>query len=262
MRIAIVGYHGAGKTTIFRILGGTPNPQPGKGATVNLLNLKVPDYRLERVAQEYCSARITPAEITFVDVDNISAGEKALTDEFLGHARAADALLLVVRAFIDESVYNPREKVNPPRDLQDLSEELILSDLEVVEGRIDKLDKEITRGKKEGVVEREILSRVKERLDECRPLRGVPFKLEEERMLSHFGFMSRKPVVCIVNSNFRTDKKIIDETLQECDNNIMCGLMVPAQLEVELLEIEDHDEKLSFLQSYGYEKLANTNTHG
>ncbi|MCI0482200.1 MAG: 50S ribosome-binding GTPase, partial [Candidatus Dadabacteria bacterium] len=165
MRIAIVGYHGSGKTSVFRILGGRPDEGSSKGGRVNLLNLKVPDERLERIAKEYKSKKITPAEITVVDVENISAGEKALSDEFLGHARACDALLVVVRAFCDEKIYSPRGHIDPARDVVDLCEELILSDIEVVEGRLDKLEKEVQRGKKEGAAELELLKRIKERLD-------------------------------------------------------------------------------------------------
>jgi GTP-binding protein YchF len=255
LRIAIVGYHGSGKTSIFSIVGGKPGGQEGKGG-VSLLNLKVPDERLERIASEYKSAKISHAEITFVDVENISAGDKALTDEFLGHARSADALLLVVRAFMDENVYNPRGKVDPVKDVQDLCEELILSDYEVVENRLKKLDKELSRGRKECIPEQELLGRIMGSLEAGHALRKIQFKPEEERILSHFAFMSRKPGVCIVNVNFRTEKGTINETHDEALKNKMRGLVVPAQLEVELLEIEDRDEKLTYLQSYNYEELA------
>ncbi len=256
MRIAIVGYHGSGKTSVFRVLGGKPDEGSGRGGRVNLLNLKVPDVRLVRIAKEYGSKKITPAEITLVDVENISAGEKALSDEFLGHARACDALLLVLRAFYDEKVYNPRGHIDPAKDVVDLCEELILSDIEVVEGRMDKLEKEIQRGKKEGIAEFEVLKRIKERLDEGKSLRGVVFKPEEEKLLSAFAFMSHKPAMGIVNVNFRTQRDMVDAAIAECDMQRIPAIEVPAQLEVELLEIEDPCEKLAYLESYGYKEIA------
>jgi hypothetical protein len=256
MRIAIVGYHGAGKTSLFRILGGKPNPPSGKAPVLNLLNLKVPDERLERVAKEYGSTKITPAEITFLDVDNISGGEKALSDEFLGHARACDALLLLARAFVDDGIYNPRGKTDAIRDLRDLQEELILSDLEVVDNRLKKLSQEIGRGKKEGIQERDLLVKVKEILEKEQPLKDVSFKPEEEKMLSSFAFMSRKPVIGLVNINFRTEKGDVRRAMRECSAKGFMGMGVPVGLECELLEIEDHDEKLMFLNEYGYGELC------
>ncbi len=256
MRIAIVGYHGSGKTSLFRILGGRPNPLTGKAPVLNLLNLKVPDARLERVAKEYSSDKISPAEITFLDVDNITGGEKALSDEFLGHARATDALLLLVRGFVDDGIYNPRGKVDPIRDLRDLSDELILSDLEVVDNRLKKLSQEIGRGKKDGIPERDLLMKVKGILEKEQPLKDIEFNPGEERMLSHFAFMSKKPAIGIININFRSEKADVKRALRECDTKGFMGIGTPVGLECELLEIEDHDEKLAFLNEYGYGELC------
>lgn len=256
MRMAIVGYHGAGKTCLFRILGGKANPPSGKAPVLNLLNLKVPDERLERVTKEYKSAKVAPAEITFLDVDNITGGEKALSDEFLGHARACDALLLLVRGFVDDAIYNPRGKVDPIRDLRDLRDELILSDLEVIDNRLKKLTQEIGRGKKEGIPERDLLVKVKDVLEKEQPLREVQFKPEEEKLLSHFAFMSKKPLIGLVNINFRSEKDDINRALKECDACGFMGMGVPVGLETELLEIDDHDEKLIFLNEYGYGELC------
>jgi len=256
MRIAIVGYHGAGKTSLFRILGGKANPPSGKAPVLNLLNLKVPDPRLDRVAKEYESEKITPAEITFLDVDNLTGGEKALSDEFLGHARAADALLLLVRGFVDENIYNPRGKVDPIRDIRDLGDELILSDLEVVDNRLRKLSQEIGRGKKDGIPERDVLMKVKEILENGQPLKDIEFLPSEEKMLSHFAFMSKKPAIGIINVNYRSEKTDVERALRECNSKGFMGIGTPVGLECELLEIEDHDEKLAFLNEYGYGELC------
>ena len=256
MRIAIVGYHGSGKTCLFRVLGGRPNPPSGKAPVLNLLNHKVPDKRLERIAKEYNSAKTTPAEITFLDVDNVIGGEKALTDEFLGHARACDALLLLVRAFIDDNVYCHRGKIDAVRDLRDLYEELILTDIEVVDNRLKKLTQEIGRGKKESIPERDLLVKVKDILEKGQPLRDVQFKPEEEKILSPFAFMSQKPAIGVVNVNFRTQKPDIDRACSECGNRGFLGMGIPVGLETELLEIDDHSEKMAFLNEYGYSELC------
>jgi hypothetical protein len=256
MRIAIVGYHGAGKTCLFRVLGGKPNPPSGKAPVLNLLNLKVPDPRLERIAKEYNSAKTTPAEITFLDVDNIIGGEKALTDEFLGHARACDALMLLVRGFIDDKVYNPRGKIDSVRDLRDLYEELILSDLEVVDNRLKKLTQEIGRGKKEGIPERDLLVKVRDILEKGQLLKDAQIKPEDEKILSPFAFMTWKPAIGIVNVNFRTNPAEINRACGECVAKGFMTMGIPVGLETELLEIDDHDEKLAFLKEYGYSELC------
>jgi GTP-binding protein YchF len=256
MRIAIVGYHGAGKTTLFRVLGGKANPPSGKAPILNLLNHKVPDHRLDRVAREYKSEKVSPAVIEFLDVDNITGGEKALSDEFLGHARACDALLLLVRAFVDDNIYNPRGTVDPIRDLRHLCEELILSDLEVVDNRLHKLTQEIGRGKKEGIAERDLLMKVKDTLEKEQPLREADFKPDDEKVLSHFAFMSQKPVIGIVNVNYKTDKTDISRCLNECGSKGIMGIGIPVGLECELMDIDNHDEKLAFLNEYGYGELC------
>ena len=174
MKIAILGLPNSGKTTVFNAL------TRGKAQTAafssgrlepNLATVKVPDPRLEVLNQIYRPKKLSPAEVQYVDVNGFSAeeGGEGLSAELLGYIATADALLVVVRSFEDERVAHPLESVDPVRDRSQVQLELILSDLIIIERRLERVEKELkkmsNRERSSGASERDFLVRLKEALE-------------------------------------------------------------------------------------------------
>ncbi|MGD0781341.1 MAG: GTPase, partial [Candidatus Aminicenantales bacterium] len=150
MKICIIGLPLSGKSSIFGALTGASPDLPSTKGTDPVAVVKVPDGRLEKLAELFQPKKKTPAVIEFMELAGIAAGETKKTEfskRFLGKLRTADALLAVVRAFKDQSVSHPLDSINPLRDLRVLETEFLLSDLVLVESRIERLIKQVTAKK-------------------------------------------------------------------------------------------------------------------
>jgi ribosome-binding ATPase len=205
MKIGLIGLPKSGKTTLFNLLTGahvaTSRYDTGK-AELHTGIARVPDGRVDRLGEIFKPRKTTHATFEVVDLAGIAKGEREglETKEF----RNADALLHVVRAFIDDVQGAP----DPKRDIVDLQLELILDDLEVVDRRLERLEASI-RKRRTGadVKEREILRHLKERLEAEVPLRAVDLPDDEAKVVRGFTFLSRKPILHCLN----LDEKSIAE---------------------------------------------------
>ena len=201
-RVGILGLPQSGKTTLFEILvQGAGAQAAATSGREQVAVIVVPDERVDRLAALYKPKKITHARIQFVDtvaVAQTSARVAARGPDLFSGVRNCDALLSVVRAFSNPAV-PATAGVDAARDLRNLESELILNDLAIVESRLEKLGKEIKVGRKEGEREHALLVRLKAGLEAERPLRGETFDSDEAKLLRGFQFLTRKPLLVVVN---------------------------------------------------------------
>ena len=210
MQIAIVGLAGSGKTTVFNTLTrGHAETGGFGGLTLNVGVVKVPDERLDRLAEIFHPKKIVHADVTYVDLpapppsSEGRVGTEELPAEHLARLRDSDALLHVVRAFDDPSVPHPDGSVDPARDLEHLDLEFILADLAIVERRLDRLG---SSGRHGTVAEREanqreeaLLQSLRTDLEAGRPIRDSGLDVEAAKALRGFRFLTEKPVLVLLN---------------------------------------------------------------
>ncbi|HEV2176001.1 MAG TPA: redox-regulated ATPase YchF [Terriglobia bacterium] len=201
LRIGIVGLNQVGKTTLFRISTGAHADAAvaaGKPET-HVGVAHVPDARLDRLIEMYHPKKQVYASVEYLDtpgsvIDLARAGSQAQT------LREVQALAHVVRAFEDESVPAPGGSVNPQRDIESVELELVLSDLAVVEKRLERLEKDIKKQKNPALEkEQQVLEKAKAALDQQTPLRELPFSADDERAVRGFTFLSLKPMLYVLN---------------------------------------------------------------
>ena len=210
MQIAIVGLPASGKTTVFNTLTRGHAETGGYGGmTLHVGVVKVPDERLDRLAEIFHPRKVVHADVTYVDLPAPPAsteghvGAEELPAEHLARLRESDALLHVVRAFDDPAVPHPSGSVDPARDLEALDLELILADLAILDRRLERLR---ATGRHGTPAEREanereetILERLKVDLDAGRPIRDAGLTPDEARTIRGFRFLTEKPVLVVLN---------------------------------------------------------------
>ncbi len=203
MKICIVGLPQSGKSSLFSALTGASTETAASKGADPIAVVKVPDPRLEKLAAIFKPKKKTAASIEFVELQGISTGDPKQTtfsEQFLGKLRTADALLAVVRSFRDPAVPHPRDSIDARRDLAALETEFLLSDLAIVESRSDRLRKQIAAKKSDrDVRELAALEKCKASLDAETPLRRVDLSEDEETLLRGFRFLTRKPIIAVVN---------------------------------------------------------------
>jgi len=200
MKTGIVGLKRVGKTTLFNILTGAGvSTVPGGKVETHLGVAAMPDKRLDYLARLYQPRKVTPATAQFVDMPG--ADPDAMKESaYLGSLRLVDALVHVVRTFREPTVPHPANTVDPVRDAGDMELEMILADLFQAERRLEKLDKDLRKVRdRDLLAEQAVLQRVRAFLADERPLRELSLTPEEERHIRGFTFLSRKPLLLVLN---------------------------------------------------------------
>lgn len=267
MQIAIVGLAGSGKTTVFNTLTrGHAETGGFGGLTLNVGVVKVPDERLDRLAEIFKPKKIVQADVTYVDLPAPPAssdgriGTEELPAEHLARLRDSDALLHVIRAFEDPSVPHPAGSVDPARDLEQLDLEFILADLAMVDRRVDRLG---SSGRHGTTAEREanereevILRRLKIDLEAGRPIRDSVLDADDAKAIRGFRFLTEKPVLVLLNIG---EKEIGSAAAQVeairvayTHQQAMVDAL-SARIEMELGELEP-DEAQVFMEELGIER--------
>lgn len=203
MKICLVGLPLSGKSALFSALTGlAATPASTKGPE-QVAVVKVPDGRIEFLTEIFKPKKKTPATIEFTEIAGLASGEQkkqGLSEQFLARLRAADAMLCVVRAFADATLPHPLESVDPVRDLRALETEFLLSDLAIVESRMEKLAKQIAAKKNDhDIRELALLQKCRDLLEAETPLRRAGLKPEEDILLRGFRFLTVKPLIVAVN---------------------------------------------------------------
>src|SRR5581483_2959665 len=199
MKTAIVGLPMVGKTSLFTILTGVHESARVGTMEARAGITKVPDPRLEELAKIFEPPKITHATVEYLDFPAIS--KEALRDpSYLASMRVADALAHVLRLFQSDTVPHEKGSVDPIRDLEDVDMELILSDLVVVEKRLERLEKDRKKQKSPELDrESELLERCKAALESNTPLRTLELAGDDEKRIRGFQFLSQKPMLFVLN---------------------------------------------------------------
>ena len=255
MKTAIIGLPMVGKTSLFTILTGVHEAGRVGAMETRIGVTRVPDPRLDALAKIYEPPKVTHATIEFVDFPSIS--KEALREpSYLASLRVADSIAHVVRIFDDQSIPHEKGDVNPERDIADVDLELILSDLVVVEKRIERLDKDRKKIKDPGLDrEYELLMDAKARLEDNQPLRTMELDDADEKLLRGFQFLSQKPILYVLNLG-EGDASRLHQIEEEYRAKLLPGRpnaevsAICGNVEAELVELPA-EEAQEYLTSYG-----------
>src|ERR1700758_2830693 len=199
MKTAIGGLPMVGKTSLFTILTGVHESARVGSLEARIGVTKVPDERLDALAKLFNPPKITYATVEYLYFPAIS--KEALRDpSYLASLRVVDAMAHVLRVFESDTVPHEKGSVDPLRDFEDVEMELILSDLVVVEKRMERVDKDRKKIKSPELdAEFALLEKLKAELEANRPLRGLEFSAEDEKRIRGFQFLSQKPMLVVLN---------------------------------------------------------------
>ena len=261
LRIGIVGLPQSGKTTLFQILTHAHGSGLSSGKQeAHVGVVRVPDARLDALADLYKPEKTIHATIEYVDMPG-SVIELARTGVQSQALRELDALVHVVRAFKDEAVPLEGGSVNPKRDIENVELELILSDLAVVEKRVERLEKDIKK-QKSPVLEKEfqVLNLCKAALEKQTPLRELELGAEESKAIRGFTFLSLKPMLYVLNlgESDAARANLAEQFAAEAGLKQRLRTAVSAvcgKVEAELAQLSEADAA-EFLASYGLTESA------
>jgi GTP-binding protein YchF len=252
IKIAIIGLPQSGKTTVFRALTGTM--QGENQSLSHIRNVKVPDERLGSLAEVIKPKKITGAEINFVD-EHMKAGIEQESFNLV-HSKEADALVCVVRDFENTAVAHPKGNIDPKRDILEIQTELFVNDLQITQNRLERIEKEIKKGKKELSKELDLMNKLKQALEGETPLRRFELSREEQQIIKGFEFLTIKRELVLINTDENKINVSINEEIKKIASAKDFALMkFSARIEAELEELEPA-EREEFLKSYNIKELA------
>jgi GTP-binding protein YchF len=259
VNVTLFGYPKTGKTTLFNLIAGThfacPAYDDGKREP-NVRTVPLPDERLDRIAAVYPEKKKAPAALDLTDLVGISFGE-VKSSLFLGHLRKADGLVHVVRSFADEDIPHPRGRIDPAGDIRTMEEELVLADLVLVDGRLQRLEKDLKKMKDpEGEKERDLLERLRPSLESGRGLRDLSLAPADEKLVRSFAFLSLKPLLHSINldekdlASLRRPEQLFPQIGERRRVMAFCG-----RIENEIADLEN-GEKAGFMTEYGLDEMS------
>ncbi len=258
MKTAIIGLPQVGKTSLFTILTGTASERRIGATKVQLGMAKVPDRRLDALAQLFKPPKVTPATVEYADMPGLSRA--ALRESsYIGSLRMVDAFAHVLRLFEDETVMHVDGSLDPGRDWENIDLELILNDLQVVENRLERLEKDLKRIKDPSLVaERDLLVECRSCLEQERPLRELDLTPVQAKQLKGFQFLSEKPMLLVLNvGEHQTAEIPAIEARYRADlthgRRNLAVTAVCGSVESELVELAPAD-RADYLDSYGLQE--------
>ena len=258
LRAALIGLPSSGKTTLFQLMTSIHEAPRGKG-DVNIGISRVPDQRLDKLTAMYNPKKRVPATVEFTDIVAAARGGAQALVDVAGY-KNADALVHVVRAFRDPSVAHPSGSIDPARDAQTMEDELILADLGVAERRLERIEKDLKRGKSaELEKERDLVQRCKDALEHGTPLRALQLAGDDLKRLRGFQFLSAKPLLLVINLDENDVADVGDDIARAAEKAGLTAFLAHAstravalctRIELEISQLEATDAN-AFLSDLG-----------
>lgn len=264
LQCGIVGLPNVGKSTLFNCLSNAKAQSanfPFCTIEPNVGVITVPDERLNRLAELVHPARVVPTTVEIVDIAGLVKGAsrgEGLGNKFLANIRETDAIIHVLRCFDDDNVTHVDGSVDPVRDKEVIDTELQLRDLETIESRISRVQKQAAAGDREAKVASDVLARYRDALSRGKSARSVTLDNKEEEKVAHDLFLlTNKPVLYVCNvddASAATGNRHVDAVREAVKDENAEILVVAAQTESEIAELETREEREMFLAEIGLQE--------
>jgi len=256
MKLGIIGFPQSGKTTIFNAVtrGNTPTNASAGRFEVHTAVVDVPDPRVDKLSAMFKPKKTIYAKVTYADIAGLDSGaaKSGISGQLLNQLTQMDGLIHVVRCFEDGNVPHPAGTIDPARDISAMDGELLLNDLIAVERKLERLTEERKKGGTDKVAnERQttLFTRLHEILSAERPLRGAEISAEEEKLLSGFGLLTRKPLLVLLNLG----EGQVAPDVEKATRAPVVALQ--GKLEMEIAQLPPDDAAV-FMQEYGITELS------
>ncbi|NOR73810.1 MAG: redox-regulated ATPase YchF [Draconibacterium sp.] len=264
LKCGIVGLPNVGKSTLFNCLSSAKAQSanfPFCTIEPNIGVITVPDERLVKLTEIDNPKKVVPTTIEISDIAGLVKGAskgEGLGNQFLGNIRETDAILHVLRCFENENITHVDGSINPVRDKEIIDIELQLKDLETVEGRIEKLEKQARHGGDPKTKKLfELAIRYKEILESGKSARTLKLYDEEAKIASELFLLTNKPVMYVCNVDEASAKKgndFVDQVKEAIKDEDAEMLVIAAATESDIAELEEYDEKQMFLEELGLDE--------